>query len=199
MDFIGQKGPTSKIHLVLLDMLLIVLQMTHMAADMVRKKLKEASAVTAPSTTPQSAPQAAPLVRQDLDAEERGVIRSDEQQDIEMQTLNPSTGTAASVPSNPNNADSIPESSEHDSLLTSSELPPPRSDAHIFDAFNSGQIVVADLDVWKCVKEQCQLIRDYRKDPANAQASSMQNLRAEMATRFLRMRAGTEAVREAIR
>ena len=191
MDFIGQKGPTSKVHLLLLDLLVVALQVTHMAAGMVRKRLKDASASQSGivgNAQPTAPP--APALQQDLDSEERGVNRSDETQDIEMQTLNPSGTT---VPAPEASAPDI-ESSEHDSLLATTA---PRSDAHIFDAFNSGQIVVADLDLWKAVKGQWQLIKT---QGANADHSSQaQTLRAELAGRVLRMRIRTDMIRQNLR
>lgn len=93
MDFIGQKGPVSRLVLVLFDSLVMALQFVHLTAHINRKRLKDgaASATAAPQVaTP------APSAGQDLDSEERGVRHSTEleqQNDIEMQTLNPSGRT----------------------------------------------------------------------------------------------------------
>lgn len=153
MDFIGQQGPTSRIALVLLDLLVMALQLVHFTAHISRKRLKDGAAGSNTTTTPQ-APETAPTPSQgqDLDSEERGVRHSVElqrQDDIEMQTLN--TSGSPDAPS-PNTAedDSEPTSSERASLLSS----PPQTDMHIFDAFHSGQIVLADLNVWKASREQ---------------------------------------------
>ena len=190
MDFIGQAGPMIKIHLLLLDLLLVSLQVTHMAASMVRKRLRDASSFTlAAASNLQPTTSATSGLQQDLDSEERGVHRADEAQDIEMQNLNP-TGTAAPATSAP---PSLDESSERDSLVATTA---PRNDAHIFDAFNSGQIVVADLDLWKCIREQVQLIKNYRADAQSSSSSTTQTLRAEFANRMLRMRIGTDALRQ---
>lgn len=150
MDFIGQKGPSSKLHLILLDLLIASLQVVHLAAHIVRQRLKDTSA-PARAAGAAAATQAPTTGGQNLDAEERGLRRSDELQhqverqgDIEMQTLNP-TGSA------PEPEMSAEDSSERDALLSTTL---PRSDAHIFDAFHSGQIVLADLDLWKTVQDQ---------------------------------------------
>jgi hypothetical protein len=191
MDFIGQAGPSSRIHLSLLDMLLIALQLTHMAAYMLKTRLKDAAtASTSTTTRAASSSRPASALRQDLDAEERGVVRSDEQQDIEMQTLG-ATGQAVQAVAGPSDAEEI--SSERDTLLNPVA---PRTDAHIFDAFHSGQIVIADLNLRKCIKDQVQLIKEYRADP---QASSgIQTLRSELANRMLRMRSGADVLRQGI-
>lgn len=151
MDFIGQEGPTSRIVLVLLDVLVMALQLVHFTAHISRKRLKDGAAAT--TTTPQ-APETAPAPSQgqDLDSEERGVRHSVElqrQDDIEMQTLNASGRPDAPSP-NIAEDDSEPTNNERASLLSS----PPQTDMHIFDAFHSGQIVLADLNVWRASREQ---------------------------------------------
>lgn len=189
MDFVGQKGPSSKVYLLVLDMLVLGLQITHMATGMVRKRLKQASNATTPPASggnPQpvsSQPSAGVQQQQDIESEERGVHRTDYGADIEMQTLN-SSGTAANETT----------SSASEILMATTA---PRTDAHIFDAFNSGQIVLADIDLWKHTKEQAHMIKNYR---ANAENSQLQNrtLRAELAGRLIRMRMGTDALRQSI-
>jgi hypothetical protein len=184
MDFIGQKGPTSKGHLLLLDLLVLGLQLTHMAAGMARRRVRQASNVTTPPAVggnPQPVSSAPPagVQQQDIEAEERGVHRADYGADIEMQPLNAS-GSASASPL--------------DTLLATTA---PRTDAHIFDAFHSGQIVLADLDFGKTMKEQWHMAKNFR---ANAGASEYQSrtLRAELAGRILRLRMGTDALRQSI-
>lgn len=186
MDFIGQKGPTSRTHLLLLDALVVALQLVHLAAGMVRRRLRGSSE----SETAGQTETATQNTTQDLDSEERGVRRSDEQQDIEMQSLNPSGSTE---PAPTTMAD---EFSEQDALLANTA---PRTDAHIFDAFHSGQIVLADLDIWKRIKEQAKMMkhaRHARTDRAGGLAG--QTFRTELAARMLRMRIGTDALRESL-
>jgi hypothetical protein len=189
MDFIGQAGPTSRVHLILLDILTVVLQLTHMAAYMLRSRLKEpGSSSTADGASATAPTQPPPAAQQNLDAEERGVIRSDEQQDIEMQTLNPSgTTTDPSVA-----ADTTEETSDRSALLDPIS---PLTDAHIFDAFHSGQIVIADLDMRKRINEQIHLAKTYRADQ---QSSGLQTMRFALANRVLRMRMGADALRQNI-
>ncbi len=187
MDFIGQKGPTSKVHLIILDMLVVALQLTHMAAMMARKRSRDAASIPTPpavGSTPQPVSSAPPasVQQQDIESEERGVHRADLGTDIEMQTLNAS-GSAAPEPS-----------ATSDTLAATTA---PRSDAHIFDAFNSGQIVLADLEIWKHIKEKWHMVKDMRVNAETSQ-SQASNLRAELAGRFLRLRIGTDALRQSI-
>ncbi|KAK5171996.1 uncharacterized protein LTR77_003633 [Saxophila tyrrhenica] len=194
MDFIGQAGPSSKIHLFLLDLLVVVLQLTHMAAYMLKCRLKDSATTTAATASARSGTShPAPARRQDLDAEERGVRRSGEQQEIEMQTLT-ATGTATGAVVDPSEAhDTANRSSEHDALLNPMV---PRTDSHIFDAFHSGQIVIADLDLRKRIGDQIHLTKNYRADASTA--SGVRTLRAELANRVLRMRMGADALRQNI-
>lgn len=136
LDFIGQKGPSSKIQLVGLDFLVLGLQIVHCAALGVRKGLKER-----PGATPVIEPG---VVRsgQQLEDEERGVRRSEEVgrgQEVEMQRLNPEGRRTSAV---------------EDMDLEATTVALERTDAHIFDAFNSGQIVLADLDLRKVLREE---------------------------------------------
>ena len=74
IDLIGQKGPTSKFHLVLLDLLVLGLQCFMLAVHVERERLSAVNdALT--STVPTAAmdvPREAVVSAQNLDAEERG-------------------------------------------------------------------------------------------------------------------------------
>ena len=109
IDFVGQKAPTSKLSLLLLDFLILGIQCLMLAVNMERERIRKVvkpprvSAAAAGSTeTPQTT--------QDHDSEERGVLRDaatlDESNDIEMRPLrsdrrdsdggtSPSTGTGS--------------------------------------------------------------------------------------------------------
>lgn len=183
MDFIGQKGPTSKLHLMLLDVLVLALQVVQLSVHVLRKRLKDgASSQPVAVTTSDGGTYGAQPVStgQSLDDEERGVRRSVEEregQDIEMQTLNPEGATSG---------EDEARSSERDSLLASTSMPI-RTDAHIFDAFNSGQIVIADLDLWKTVRDEFIAWQKAPRNPsANAEANRM--MRERLTRRMLRWR-----------
>lgn len=143
MDFIGQKGPSSKIHLVLLDMLVMVLQLVNLGIMLTRRKAKAASEVTSATAVALQAP------TQTLDMEERGLHQSDHQAvDIELQDLN-SSGVQEEPTANV--ADEDEGEREREALLSSAR---PLSDAHLFDAFNSGEIMIADLNLAAMIKDQ---------------------------------------------
>ncbi|KAK0343204.1 hypothetical protein LTR91_022614 [Friedmanniomyces endolithicus] len=182
IDFIGQKGPSSRVHLLLLDILVVMLQLVHLSAHITRQRLKEGLiSVTTPSGrryTP-----SAPTSRQDLDAEERGVRRSGEQQDIEMQTLNPSGAPV-------NAEDGVEDSAERETLLASTTA---RTDAHFFDAFNSGQIVLADLNVLHTLQEQ---FWAYQSAPRETGLSTVE-LRRNITGQLMRWRSGAAVGRPA--
>lgn len=139
MDFIGQKGPTSKLHLALLDVLVLVLQIITLAVFVARQKAKEASMDTAATSSAG--------LTQTHDFEERGQHQADhDPADIELQSLNPSGGQTDVGTGNDTEGQS-----ERDRLLDTT-MPP--SDAHIFDAFNSGQIIIADLNLIETIRTQ---------------------------------------------
>lgn len=180
MDFIGQKGPSSRITLVLFDLLVMALQFVHLTAHITRKRLKDnATAAATPST--QQTP--APSTGQDLDSEERGVRHSTEleqQDDIEMQTLNPSGHTRNAATSTAADDDDNDESNEREALISSA--PPPRTDIHIFDSFHSGQIVLADLNIWKTVREQ---FWAYQKSTVEQRDARRASYRAQLTSRLM--------------
>lgn len=192
MDFIGQKGPTSKVHLILLDSLVLVLQVVQMSIHLLRDRLKTRLASSADKPeVPSPAAAAATPSAQSLDDEERGVRRSAEQrrgEDIEMQNLNPGGQTAMST----SNADEEDESSERATLLAQ----PQHSDAHVFNAFSNGQIVIADLDVFKSIRDQLREIHDRAHDPAQVEQNRL--LREREAARATEWRNGiVNAIRRA--
>lgn len=184
MDFIGQNGPTSKVCLVLLDLFLLTLQLVMLPASIQRRKLRDAATPTVAVSA--SVSTAAPAdSRQDLDSEERGVRRSQEEDGIELQNLS-SSGRNDTAPQN--GAD------EERASLLEPPRPQPANDTAIVDMFNSGQITLIDLDVWQTIKDQYQLLRN-PPPPSEASSSEQRTLRAEIASRMLRMRFGAGAMR----
>ena len=186
MDFIGQKGPTNKTHLIILDLIVVVLQVTHLAAHVVRQRLKDGHVST--NTPAAEGVGNAPVQSQGqtVDDEERGVRRSTERQqreDIEMQTLNPAGRTPATE-ENPNEA----ESSDREALLATMSTPT-RTDAHIFDAFSSGQVVLADLNLGRTIREQFWAYQKATYDPNSAEAN--RELRQRLTGRVMRWRLDT--------
>ncbi|KAI1804033.1 DUF1746-domain-containing protein [Daldinia bambusicola] len=93
-DFIGQKAPSSKFSLLLLDILILGLQCfmltVNIEKERVRKVVKPRRQIDRPETTAEETTTTT-TTGQDLDAEERGVLRDapmvDEASDVEMQSL----------------------------------------------------------------------------------------------------------------
>lgn len=89
-DFVGQKAPTSKLSLLLLDVMVFALQCFMLTVNMEKERIRK---VVKPRRLLDSQEDATGVAAttQDLDAEERGVLRDapvmDETQDIEMQSL----------------------------------------------------------------------------------------------------------------
>ncbi|KAF2164379.1 hypothetical protein M409DRAFT_25257 [Zasmidium cellare ATCC 36951] len=183
MDFIGQKGPSSKLHLLLLDLLVVLLQTVHLSVLVLRQRLRQSPAIAVTTSTGSQYPAQPTSTGQTVEDEERGVRRSVEQENrdaIEMQTLNPA-GTAAESTQTTNEE----ASSEQEALLASTSMPQ-HTDARIFDAFNSGQIVLGDFDLLKTVKEQ---FLAYQKAPRDANLAEANRLmRERLAARMLRWR-----------
>ena len=188
MDFIGQKGPTSKLHLLCLDVLVLLLQVLHIGILTVKKKAR--AAAESPTTTTTSAPRTVPTApsQQNLDFEERGQLRSDHQQvDIELQELNSDGATARQhISREPDGPEEDTGGEERQRLLQTTETP--RSDRHIFDAFNSGEIMVADLNLYKIMKEQFMLSREAVENAQSASGSTSGSSSASFAGTGLNFR-----------
>lgn len=180
IDFIGQLGPSSKVLMVLLDLLVVGLQMGMLSVVATRRRLDDKGTVVTPP--------AQPAQGQDVDSEERGVRRSaelEQQGDIEMQSLNPASGQAdRSFNDPPDAAEDEEPSNDRDHLLAL-----PRSDAHIFDAFHSGQIVLGDFNVLRSAREQ---MAAYKKATPEARSERRAMYQTQFAARvrFIRRRLG---------
>lgn len=97
IDFVGQKAPTSKLSLLLLDILVLALQSVMCAVWLEKERLmkidetlKRGNAAPQPTTTDGAQEVGFSTTGQDLDAEERGVIRNDllnETDGIELRPL----------------------------------------------------------------------------------------------------------------
>ncbi|TVY71278.1 DSC E3 ubiquitin ligase complex subunit, partial [Lachnellula suecica] len=148
VDLIGQKGPTSKIHLVLLDLLVLALQCFMLAVHIERERL---SAVLKAFVSPVQAadqPRAEVQTSQDHDAEERGVMRDEvtADGDIELQPL-PSTSTTT--------ATALPTEHEEDrARLLAETSPPEESEEDALDKFWMGTAIVADFHVLQNIRTQ---------------------------------------------
>jgi len=171
IDLIGQKGPTSKIHLVLLDLLILGLQCFMLAVHVERERLTKAiAALSSGSTPPSDQPRAEVASVQDHDAEEQGIVRDGvtDNDGIELQPLPPRTGEAAT---SANSGADTERNEERERLLAE---PPPRTEEEDdddtgLDIFWSGTAVLADFHIVQNLRRQWQ-------DYGNATESALQTV-----------------------
>jgi hypothetical protein len=154
LDFIGQKGPTSKFHLVALDLLILSLQCFMLTVHVEQERLKLVLSDTA--TVNITPPTAAVIAAQTLDEEERGVLRNvvTASGDIEMHSmLHTHTQTHSQTDTQGRRDDEENEEREH--LLSEAD---PRADGEAedgpLDVFYSGNVVVADFHVLHTLRSQ---------------------------------------------
>lgn len=84
LDFIGQKGPSSKMQLVLYDFVILVLQLIYLDVFRARRTLAQKQSTIVRSNGRREATQPtdrAPTI-QELDAEERGAIQQEDESEI---------------------------------------------------------------------------------------------------------------------
>jgi hypothetical protein len=156
-DFVGQKSPSSKFHMVLLDITILVLQCVMLAVYAEKEQLRHAlnpPSETSSGTTGggQTASGETATSAQDYDAEERGVIREEmaSNGDMELQEL-------TSVGTRHRRADVDEERDEERERLLAEPLPRPEDeDGHALDIFYSGNVVLADLHVMQNLRQQWQ-------------------------------------------
>ncbi|KAF2224108.1 hypothetical protein BDZ85DRAFT_260407 [Elsinoe ampelina] len=128
MDFIGQKGGTSRVRLVGMDLVVLVLQVVCLGAVVAKKKVKEGTEGGG--------------VAQTVEFEERGELaRENQEGDVELRELNRGV----------RGGEEDEGEGERRRLL---RVEPRRGDTQIVDAFNSGQVVVADLSFARIVRQQ---------------------------------------------
>jgi hypothetical protein len=148
VDLIGQKGPTSKIHLVLLDLLILGLQCFMLAVHVEKERLSALiAAYLSPAASATDQPRATVASAQDHDAEERGIMR---------------TGVTAN-----GDTEGQERNEERERLLA--EPPPREDDEDPLDTFWSGTAILADFHVIHNLKKQW-------ADYGNATESAIQTM-----------------------
>ncbi|KAH6709626.1 hypothetical protein BKA61DRAFT_454004, partial [Leptodontidium sp. MPI-SDFR-AT-0119] len=155
IDLIGQKGPTSKFHLVLLDLLVLGLQCFMLAVHVERERLiavKDALSSTVP-TAGTDVPREAVVSAQNLDAEERGqrgdaIVTSEG--DMEMQPMMPQNDGPSSL----RNEVDDERNEERERLLAEPPAPQEEADDGTLDILWSGSAIVADFHVMHTLRRQ---------------------------------------------
>ncbi len=149
IDFVGQEGPTSKLRLVVLDVLVLFLQLLALAATVERQALKTGFGLPlAPGGTAAVASNGRASARQDHDSEERGVRRESAGagENIELQDLGRGASGRGRHRRTP-----IPTRSEEQSPVEPRAVPPPEND---LDVFMSGDVILSDFHLLDTVRRQ---------------------------------------------
>ncbi|RFU32010.1 hypothetical protein B7463_g4321, partial [Scytalidium lignicola] len=170
IDLIGQKGPTSKLHLIMMDLLVVALQCFMLAVHVERQRLTLALMPSASANAGLAALSRADLASsQNHDAEERGVLRDavvTSNGEIDMQNLS----TAASPSSPANEAASVERDEERRQLLDE-QRDNNDDDENPLDVFYSGTSVIGDFHVLHTLRTQW-----------GSSGSSLQRVRDEIET-----------------
>ncbi|KAI0135491.1 DUF1746-domain-containing protein [Daldinia grandis] len=161
-DFVGQKAPSSKFSLLLLDLLILGLQCfmltVNIEKERVRKVVKPRRQIERPGTTTEET-----TTGQDHDAEERGVLRDaptvEEANDVEMQSLGGRNG-------NGRNAE------ERVGLLRQATTPVSDLEG-LADTLRSGNAVLANFNIRQSLRTAW---HTQTNSPESAAAYAIQNV-----------------------
>lgn len=145
IDFVGQKAPVSRIRLVMFDALVMLVHLIMLGLVMERVRIdanrqttqsEESSGTTATAATATEGANA----EQDLDAEERGVMRDEQSNEVSSA------------------AESSRESSvERTALLAEPDedgLGSVSRDSHPLDTFASGEALILDMGLFETIRDQ---------------------------------------------
>ena len=139
VDFVGEKGPISKVKLVVFDTLIVALQIILLAVDIERTELKKAMNKSSANS---SDPSASPV--QDLDSEERGLHRDIgmSAEDIELRPLRSSISQA----------NRSGETEEGEGFGSPTAFQQRRTDEHPENIYDGGQQVIANLHIIESIR-----------------------------------------------
>ena len=168
VDLIGQKGPTSKTHLLLLDLLILGLQCFMLAVHVERERLSTLQkALENPMPDTALEPRAEATSAQDHDAEERGVIRDivTRDGDIELEDLDP----RSDGPSTANEDVDEERKGERERLLAEPPQRQEEEEDYPLDMFFSGTAIVAEFHILHNLRRQW-------ADYGNATESALQTV-----------------------
>lgn len=182
IDFIGQKGPVSKVRLLSFDLVIMVIQIV-MLGVLVEKDNTRTSIPSQSSRSASSAQE--PSTAQDLDAEERGVFRSDSptqprhsaESGIELQDLSPADSQLRPGEEDGERSGLLGEPVEEREARLA-------RDGHPRDPFLSGQSIIVEMNIIRTIRDQ------WRQSPPTslAQPSIYTSSRRDAGTAFLRRR-----------
>lgn len=140
IDFVGQKAPVSRIRLVTFDFLimLIHLVMLGLILERVRTDVKRESTEDGESAAASTEAEDGANAEQDHDAEERGVLRNETNNDGSSEALQDSTLERTAL---------LAEPAEDGSS-------PPSRHSHPLDNFASGEALILDMGLFETIRDQ---------------------------------------------
>ncbi|KAI0383889.1 DUF1746-domain-containing protein [Hypomontagnella monticulosa] len=164
-DFIGQKTPTSRFSLLLLDFLIMGLQCVMLTVNMEKERVRKVVRPVIPIESPEGTTGETTTTGQDHDAEERGVLRDapivDETNDIEMQPVGLENGSSGQR-----------NREERASLLRRSSAPGGDLEG-LVDILRSGNAVLANFNVRQSLRTAWQ---NRASSPESTAAYAIQNV-----------------------
>jgi len=196
IDLIGQKGPTSKLHLVLLDILILLLQCLMLTVHVERERLSGLLTAFTKVTPLTDQPRAEVISTQNIDAEERGIMG-----ETDAATEMPGGTRASRIEPQESFVrrlvvDEVEEEDMERAQLLGEPLPrEDPEDNHPLDMFFAGTAIIADLHIIDTLKKQW-------ADYGNASASALQTVgfSAEFAatTANRRINAASERIQRSV-
>jgi len=171
IDLIGQKGPTSKLHLVLLDILVLLLQCLMLTVHVERERLSGILTAFTKGTPVTDQPRGAVISTQNIDSEERGVIGGNGT----MAEMAGETGISRTDSQLSIIRGLVVDEVDEENATERAQLldePPPREDPehdHPLDVFFAGTAIIAELHIMETLKKQW-------ADYGNASASALQTV-----------------------
>lgn len=148
IDLIGYKGPTSKLHLVLLDVLVLALQCFMLTVHFEFKMVSAVLGAIKRRPAPGAEPRVEVVSAQDHDAEEQGIVREGEPiDDIGMMAMAPNIEPTAHTEAQ------TAEDGDGAQLLED-----PASDGaaqeNMMDVMWSGSVILADFHVLQTIRRE---------------------------------------------
>ncbi|KAH0560088.1 hypothetical protein GP486_003394 [Trichoglossum hirsutum] len=162
IDFVGQKGPISKLRLLTLDLVVLTLQLVMLSVHIKRQTLRSASSTVGRSTP--DAEVTAPSI-QDHDLEERGLRRSGPD-GVELQTFPPTHDNLAAQGRTGGDEDG-----ERDELLVEQPEALDQGDSgpEPLTEFHHGELIAAEIHILDTIRSQW---RDYENSRSTTSGGS---------------------------
>ncbi|KAI9680008.1 MAG: hypothetical protein M1817_005023 [Caeruleum heppii] len=187
IDFVGYKGPTSRWHLLALDLLVCGLQMVMLCVHTERQDLKPSPSM-AIGMSRQDDSIADDATHQDLDAEERGFHRlephaiatrirtanlSSTAEGIELQPLSPSRHARPSRRDASTGRTGAEEDDERDQLLSEELEADDSHAAHPLDVYHSGSALITEVHVLRTIRRHWRAYEDRPRTTSSTSSSTV--------------------------